>query len=66
MGLGEGGFLAVRDTSRKGLEYVAKDFEQQDVKWVTLESTEAVHGVMRTGVPLVRSLMYGEGTVVAG
>lgn len=32
----------VRETSRKGFEYVAKEFEQQGVKWVTLESTEAV------------------------
>lgn len=56
----------MRETSRKGLECVAKEFEQQVVKRVTLESIEAVQGVVRTRVLLVRSLMYGEGTAVAG
>lgn len=56
----------MREASPEGLEYVAEEFEQQDVGWVTLESLEAVRVEMRNGVLLVCSLMYGEGTAVAG
>lgn len=57
----------MRETGAKGLEHAAKEFEQQDVEWVTLESVGPAQGEeMRTRASLVCSLMHGEGTVVAG